>query len=55
MLTFFEAGGDLYGGFLVNREQLSNWRVRNASAMSRRIMTLLRGSWAIRRQPRADA
>ncbi len=41
VLTFFEAGGDLYG-FLVNREQLSNWRVRNASAMSRRIMTLLR-------------
>ncbi len=41
MLAFFAAGGDLWA-FLINREQYTYWRLKNASALSRQLVGLLR-------------
>jgi tetratricopeptide (TPR) repeat protein len=41
VLTFFAAGGDLYG-FLLNRDQYSHWRVKSPQMVTKRLMDLLR-------------
>ena len=41
LLTFFSAGGDMYG-FLINQERYTYWRLKNPSVLARQIVGVLR-------------
>lgn len=41
LLTFFSAGGDMYG-FLINQERYTYWRLKNPSVLAKQIVAVLR-------------